>query len=282
MSIDAFLSVCSDRGLRVHSETQTATGMVNGVAFRIVPAAETVEFSVNVAEKQLKKLQQRWAAQYPGLTAEHGDGCSVRVVCPSLCSWDGERLTAFLQTMAADTVSGASQSFNDRHERDGDPFVYYLTGFAGALLGALVGALPWFLIRTFAGYDLWILLGFIGIASFFGYRLLWGAHSTGFAVTVIVVCSLVSVVLLTCGFQIYEWWKIREILAEDSGLPQLLTMSFGKFLGFCLTQSGYVQELLYGCAWPLLLCALGLAGIRRQILIYTHESAFLRRGKRRR
>ena len=88
--------------------------------------------------------------------------------------------------------------------------------------------------------------------------------------------------LLTCGFQIYEWWKIREILAEDSGLPQLLTMSFGKFLGFCLTQSGYVQELLYGCAWPLVLCALGLAGIRRQILIYTHESAFLRRGKRRR
>ena len=73
--------------------------------------------------------------------------------------------------------------------------VKYFKGLLGAALGALVGAIPWFLVSTFLEFYVgW--LGFIvAFASFFGYKLLRGAKVKWYGITVMILFSVIAIYL---------------------------------------------------------------------------------------
>lgn len=280
---EMFQAACEQAGYRVDAARETVSGLVGGVAFRVTLSAETVELSVNLAEKRLPKLQQKWQALCEGLTVTAAkESAAVTLHCPSLAAWDAARLNALLETVAADAVAGAEQSFSDRHEKERDPWFSYLFGAVGALLGAVVGALPWFLVRQILGWDLWFLAAAIGVASFYGYRLFCGAHATGYATAWVVVSSLLIAVGTLIGFRLWMMWEFRAGYAELYQAWWMLDAECGEFVWRLLSDGTFWQETLSDVAFPLIAAVAGLCGIRRQILVYTHEGAFLRRGHRRR
>ena len=65
-------------------------------------------------------------------------------------------------------------------------------GILGALLGAIVGTIPWFLASTFASFFIgW--LGFLtAVASAWGYRKLHGRKSVTFATVTVILCSMLT------------------------------------------------------------------------------------------
>ena len=68
-------------------------------------------------------------------------------------------------------------------------------GIIGALLGAVVGAVPWFLASTFTHFFIGYLGFLIGWASAFGYGKLHGRRSYRFAMVTVVICSILALVL---------------------------------------------------------------------------------------
>lgn len=76
-------------------------------------------------------------------------------------------------------------------------------GIVGALVGAVIGAVPWFLASTFTQFFIgW--LGFvIGWAAAFGYSKLNGRKSFAFAMTTVVVCSVIALVLADFASNMY-------------------------------------------------------------------------------
>ena len=71
----------------------------------------------------------------------------------------------------------------------------YISGLFGALVGAVIGAIPWFLsiyfLQLYVGY-LAILIGF---CSFYGYKLLRGPRKKVVANTIISVTSFIVIIL---------------------------------------------------------------------------------------
>lgn len=282
MATTECLEACKAAGFRVNAAAQTASGVIRGAAFRITPATETVELSVNLPEKKLAKLVPTWQAQCAGLTAVEGESCSVVLTCPQLSTWDAERLTAFLEAIVSSAVSGAVKASEGKHEKDRESVAAYIRGFIGACGGALCGALPWFLARQLLGWNIGVLLGLVGVASFFGYRWLQGAHSTRYALVLVVTFSLVGIVLFELADTTFLVWEYRDVYAEIYGAWWMLDpdVRVWDILWFCVTDRTLLVELVRELLWPLGICALGLVGIRRQIQIYTHESAFLQRNRR--
>lgn len=102
-------------------------------------------------------------------------------------------------------------------------------GIAGALLGALVGAVPWFLMSTFGlnpiatfinGFlnnetavyvIIYILTGLfgavIGLGAFYGYRLLRGARRRGALFGAVGGASLLSVLLVNYASLFFLYWQ---------------------------------------------------------------------------
>lgn len=79
-----------------------------------------------------------------------------------------------------------------------------VTGVIGAMLGAMIGAIPWFIASTFTSNFIgW--LGFLtGIAACYGYQLFRGRRSTRFAMTVIVISSI----LVLFAAEIASWMYV--------------------------------------------------------------------------
>ena len=71
----------------------------------------------------------------------------------------------------------------------------YLLGFAGALLGAIVGMLPTFISIFFFEYIILYLCLLIPLASYGGYRLFMGKPTKG-AAAIILLCSVLQIFLL--------------------------------------------------------------------------------------
>ena len=68
-------------------------------------------------------------------------------------------------------------------------------GIIGAFLGAVVGAVPWFLASTFAHFFIGYLGFLVGWAAAFGYGKLHGRRSYRFAMVTVVICSILALVL---------------------------------------------------------------------------------------
>lgn len=114
----------------------------------------------------------------------------------------------------------------------------YFTGFVGALLGAVVGAIPWFLASTFAGFYVGWLGFFVGVSACFGYRIFRGAKRMGYAMLVIILCSIFALILSEFAANMYtictdrDWQKyarrmgvsVYQMAAEVLMMPDSLKL----------------------------------------------------------
>ena len=232
-------SAAAAQGWRVNPQTGAVTGVCDGVAFRaLAEEGLSLELSASIGEKQLPKLTAKFSQTCPGSTVQPVS-CGVRVVCPTLPQ-TGEALVSLVQ------------------------FYVYLRGAAGALLGALVGAVPWFLLSG-GWFSMW-LGALISMASFYGYRLLKGAHHTTFATVTVILFSLLAMFgseffgmllgYVRTGYYPDVTQAFRAMIASlaDGGLWALL------------------RNMLVGLVFGLI----GLFSIRKYITVYTHEPRFLR------
>ena len=96
-----------------------------------------------------------------------------------------------------------------------------LTGILGALFGALVGAVPWFLTSTFADFFVGWLGFLVGVAACWGYRLFKGRRSTRFAMATVIVCSLLALFAAEIASWMYVLCSDPEWQADAAwyGIP---------------------------------------------------------------
>ena len=83
-------------------------------------------------------------------------------------------------------------------------------GAVGALLGALVGAIPWFLVSAFTTFYVGWLGFLVGWAAAFGYRKLKGRKSFGLAMATVVISSLLALIVAEYGS-----WMLRLCMDPD-------------------------------------------------------------------
>jgi len=144
----------------------------------------------------------------------------------------------------------------------------YFTGFIGALLGALVGTIPWILVAIFAElYVGW--LGFlIGWASLFGYKLLKGVKNRGYALTIILVCSILCILLAQFGMYYYEFFSDPDIAeyAEALDMPKL------QFVWEAITLPEVLPDVLKDLAIALVVGIVGVVTAKSQIDAYTGKN----------
>ena len=262
MALTELYTVCEAAGHRVNAEAGTVDGICCGIAFRLMPEAGTVDLSVNISEKNLKKWQEQLGAA--ATVAYHGFG--VRLTVPGLADLSGEQVLAALESWTGYASGAAGQSFTDKFESYREPIVAYFKGAVGAFLGALVGVIPWVLVGAMGWYS-WLFGSVISVASFYGYQWLKGAHSTRFAVGSIVVSSLLALMVAQVLGMAVDWMTLSEV-----------PMSFGEALAFCLSPVG-IRLMLSDSLFGLIACAVGFIGIRGKVMAYTHESGYLRRRK---
>ena len=255
-------------GYRGDPEKDTVSGVVQGVAFLLSLPAEgrpaRLEMSVSIPEKQLPALAKRLEGTYPGITAEpyrYG----ILLTLPAGWEATGETVPALLDAAAQAALQNVGAAYDERFEDYGEPWFVYLRGAAGALLGALVGALPWLLVGG-GWFSVW-LGALVSTASFFGYRLLKGAHHTGFATACILVFSFCALL----GAELSSYFSL--FWGSGSSLGEVLAAIVDYVAAVGLPQ--FLGSLAAGMAFGLL----GLFSIRKYISIYTHEPRYLRRRK---
>ena len=268
MSFAQLYADCRAYGWKVNETAGTMDGLTaSGVAFRALPNDDTVKLAVRMTEKKAAKLQAMLTENpaFATLTVTVTDN-GIELHFP-MNGIPAEALQDVITAAADRGVQLASESFTDKLESSREPTAAYLRGFAGALFGAMVGALPWFLLQWLAGWNSWYLAIVVSVASFYGYAFLWGAHTTRFATTAVVVCTLA----VTLGFTVAEFFLggSYELLLQYFEVNQI-AVTLPLFLKAALQMVG--SDLL----WSLLACAIGLVGIRGRILAYTHEHLFLR------
>lgn len=141
----------------------------------------------------------------------------------------------------------------------------YILGFAGALLGAVIGVIPWFLASTFANFFVGWLGFLVGVAACWGYRKCRGARRTGYAMTVIVICSVLALVLAEFASWMY-------ILCTDPGW-QADAAWYGIPVARLAFESLLMPEnwphILPGLLMGLFIGILGIISARRKVLEYT-------------
>ena len=264
MSLESILAACAAKAYK-KDPAGVASGVVEGIAFRASIPEGTLEMSVNLPEANLAKLQSKLSGRYPDNTVAYRN-FGIVVMLPKMESLSGEDFLIFLGTAAKEAGKLIGVAYDDKFERDREPFSAYLRGIAGALLGAVVGVLPWFLSGYFLGWQLWMLGFLVSTVSFYGYRQLYGAHNTTFATVCIVVSTILAILLSQTA---------DTTLFLASYIPNF---SFPDTLIAYLVDGGW-RDLISGSLWGLLAAGAGLAVIVKQITIYTHEPWFLRRNK---
>lgn len=141
----------------------------------------------------------------------------------------------------------------------------YPLGLLGALLGAVVGAVPWFLASTFANFFIGWLGFLVGWCACWGYRKFHGARRTGYAMTVIILCSILAVVLSEFASNMYmictdfEWQRSARYMG----------VSVYRLAAEVLMMRENLQYILPNLVIGLLIGGLGIFSARRQVLEYT-------------
>ncbi len=260
-------------GYRCNAQEGTVSGVVQGIAFRLTlpPAEQTaarLEMSASIPEKQLPALVRRLEGDYPGVTAEPYR-FGILLTFPQSGEATAASVTALLEASAQAALKNVGAAHDEKFEDYGEPVYVYLRGAAGALLGALVGALPWLLFQG-GWFSVW-LGALVSTASFFGYRLFKGAHHTGFAAGCILTFSLLALL----GAEFFSYFSSFWSSGEYAGIGEVLAA-----IGRYVTAVG-LPEFLGSMAVGMAFGLLGLFSIRKYISIYTHEPRFLRRRKER-
>ncbi len=267
MTFAEWSAVFAAAGLTCDEAAHLVTGVRQGVAVRLIPEDAAVELYLNVAEKKREKLAPQLAV-FGEVTVTPLSTTGISLTCPSLIGQTGEQWLGFVDAAICAAIALAQDSFDDKFEKDTEPFIAYLRGFAGALVGALVGMIPWLLCEIFIGWEVWMLGSAVAVASFFGYRYLWGAHSTRFAFVSIAVSCVLAMLLCEAAYTV---WLVMD------AAPAL--QSIGEAIVFIYETYGlpfFFEGSLYG----LIACGVSVFFLRGPIQVYTHESNFLRRGRR--
>lgn len=261
-------SAAKERGYKANPAADTLSGVSGGIAFRLTVGPEwKLEMSVSITEKQLPKLESRLAAKWPGTTVVHHQ-FGILATRPQPAISTAEEAIAYIEQTAAEAVKDISVAHTDRFEKYGEPAYVYLRGAAGAFLGAVIGAIPWVLVGSFGWISMWLGL-LISTASFYGYRTLKGAHHTAFATTVVILFSILAMLGASLATTVISWWSSGVCTSLSQAMATMGSYLAGGGLLTVLRNSGI--GLLFGL--------LGLLGIKRHILDYTHEPRFLRRRK---
>ena len=97
-------------------------------------------------------------------------------------------------------------------------------GILGALLGALAGAVPWFLVSTFSNFYVGWLGFLVGWAAAFGYRKLKGRKVFHIAIAAVVICSLLALIVAEYGSWMFRLCTDPEWQADAAylGIPVAL------------------------------------------------------------
>lgn len=141
----------------------------------------------------------------------------------------------------------------------------YPLGLLGALLGAAAGSIPWFLASTFANFFIGWLGFLVGLCACWGYRKFRGARRTGYAMTVIILSSILAVVLSEFASNMY-------ILCTDHGWQRSarhMGISVYRLAAESLVMRENLPYILPNLAMGLLIGGLGIFSARRQVLEYT-------------
>ena len=123
----------------------------------------------------------------------------------------------------------------------------YLTGFLGALIGAVVGILPSLLLIALTDRIYAALFALIPLAAMWGYRKLGGKTDKA-SIVIVVVLSFLAVLLMTAV-------SAAISLAQETGDPFLEILPF--ILGYVVTAEGFVA-LLQDSVMPLIFMVLGI------------------------
>ncbi len=137
------------------------------------------------------------------------------------------------------------------------PTVSYITGFVGALLGAIVGSLPWLIVLQMGWMVGWLAF-LIGFFSLLGYKLLRGAKKTWFANVAVFTTSIIVIIAMNFVYLIIEMNKI-------DGLS--ITMDSIKLVVELINVDG---EFTRDIIMSLVIGIIGLIGINKQVSQYTN------------
>lgn len=139
--------------------------------------AELPESVRNASFEQLDNLVERFTS----FLVDIGISQETCAVCnapePEKTVLKGTAVMRLCASCAARIV-GEEGSTGESQSESAEPGSY-LTGGAGALLGALVGSIPWVLVATYLNLMVAVLGYFIGWLSLTGYRLLRGKMGPG-------------------------------------------------------------------------------------------------------
>ena len=138
-------------------------------------------------------------------------------------------------------------------------------GVIGALLGALVGAVPWFLVSSFTGFYVGWLGFLVGWASAFGYRKLKGRKSFRLAIAAVVICSLLALVAAEYGSYLYMLCTDPDVQL----IADLYGISVTRLAFEVLLSSEVFEDILPSLAVGLLIGGLGILSVGKYVRQYT-------------
>lgn len=154
----------------------------------------------------------------------------------------------------------------------------YFRGILGALLGAVVGAIPWFIVSTFLNYFVGLLGFVIGLGAFFGYRLMKGARNTVFAFVAIILSSILAICLAEYADYFYRVWAYLMDSLKTEGAA-LTDVGFGRMFAYSASatltvmfDSETVGSVMSNLAIGLVIGILGIITVRKYIFAYVNES----------
>jgi len=148
--------------------------------------------------------------------------------------------------------------------------ISYVTGLLGALFGALVGVIPWFLASTFLNFFIGYLGFLVGFASFFGYKLFRGARKSGYALAVVMICSIFALIFaeyLSCFYNVWTFY-VEELAAEGITLANVYMDKFVKLCFEATTEVIFSSDVIVGLLFGLAIGILGIVSVRKQIGAY--------------
>lgn len=148
--------------------------------------------------------------------------------------------------------------------RDSGGGAGYLTGLAGALLGALAGAIPWFLVSTFTAFFVGWLGFLVGWAASWGYQKLRGAKKRGYAAAVVLLSSILAILAAEVG----SWMFVLCTDPEWQESAAYFRISVARLAWESLWMPENLPRVLPGMAVGLLIGGLGILSARQKLLAY--------------
>lgn len=155
-----------------------------------------------------------------------------------------------------------------------EPASRYILGFVGALLGAVVGCIPWFIVSTFMNYFVGLLGFVVGIASFFGYKLLKGPKKTVYAYAVVLACSIVCILISgAVGFYVTVMNELAKSFEVSYGeLMEMISLSGYTGTSFlielCQEDAELLTNFVTNMVLGLVLGILGIVCVRKPVAAY--------------